>query len=115
MCLKACPTGALSSEGYNYQKCLSYLTQKEELTKKEKNMLNNCIYGCDKCQEVCPYNQKNNNSIYFNPTGVEFINVFNYQKLSNKKFKEKYGHLSGSWKGKKIIERNIDIYKDKIN
>lgn len=115
LCISACPSGALTSKTYDYSLCLSYLTQKKYLTKEEEKLLNNCIYGCDICTKVCPHNKKNNMTKYFNPTDIEFINVNKYQKLSNKEFKEKYGHLSAFWRGKKIIERNIDIYKDKIN
>jgi epoxyqueuosine reductase len=115
-CLNACPTGALNENGVlNTNKCLSYITQKKELTEEESKLINQCIYGCDICMSVCPYN-KNNNKIHeeFLPDGIEFININEYEPLSNRKFKRKYGHLSGSWRGPKIINRNIRLYKDKI-
>lgn len=114
-CINSCPSGALTNKNYNYSLCLSYLTQKNNLTNEEEKLLNNCIYGCDECMKICPYNNKNNKTKYFNPTEIEFIDVLKYQKLSNKEFISKYGHLTASWRGKKIIERNIDIYKDKLN
>ena len=113
-CVENCPVHAISENGINSRKCLSYLTQKKDLTENEKKQINQCIYGCDICQKVCPHNKINKGYHEFEPSGIEFINVDKYEKLSNKKFKEKYGNLSGSWRGKKIIERNIKIYKEKI-
>lgn len=115
-CLNSCPTGALTEMGLlDSKKCLSYLTQKRgELTMAEKELMNNCLYGCDICQRVCPYNKRNNNQhLEFQPTGIEFISLSQYKPLSNKEFKLQYGHLAGAWRGPQIIKRNIEIYKNK--
>lgn len=59
-CLKACPTGALEQERkLNANKCLSYLTieNRGEIPTEQANQLGNRIYGCDTCQEVCPWNR----------------------------------------------------------
>lgn len=115
-CINACPTKALTKDNYDYTKCLSYITQKKELTKNDKKNLNNCIYGCDICMKACPYNKKNNDkNKCFMPSGIEFIAINEYKKLSNSGFKKKYGLLAGSWRGPKIIERNINLYKEKMN
>ena len=59
-CLTACPTGAIIKPHIiDSRRCLSYLTiEHKGILPKEYN---NCIkpdqYGCDICQEVCPYNQ----------------------------------------------------------
>ena len=60
LCVKACPTGALDKPGIlDANKCLSYWTTQSKgaipLSIKEK--LGGNIYGCDICQEVCPYNK----------------------------------------------------------
>jgi len=114
LCVEACPTKAIASE-YEETKCLSYITQKKgELSLKEKEHMNNCIYGCDICAKVCPYNKNADYGIKeFKLQGKEIINIDDYKPLTNKEFNKKYGDLSGSWKGKGIIERNIKIYKDK--
>jgi epoxyqueuosine reductase len=118
LCKEACPTGAITDDGVlNSNLCLSYITQKKgELTLEEESLFTKSIYGCDICQRVCPHNKKidSHHHVEFEPSDLEFINVKEYKKLSNKKFKDKYGKLSGAWRGKKIIERNIDICFKKI-
>ena len=60
-CIDACPTDALSPEGYKIEptKCISYLTieQKGEIPQAFLGKLENNIYGCDICQDVCPWNR----------------------------------------------------------
>ncbi len=59
LCLEACPTGALT-EPYHLDatRCISYRTieKKSPLTPKELQETRGWLFGCDICQEVCPYN-----------------------------------------------------------
>ncbi len=60
-CLEHCPTGALVEPGkIDASKCISYLTVelKREFTTEEAAMIGDWVFGCDLCQEVCPYNQQ---------------------------------------------------------
>lgn len=60
-CIDACPTGALLGNGrMDARKCISYLTieKKTPLTPQERNTLNGWAYGCDCCQDVCPWNKR---------------------------------------------------------
>ena len=59
LCLDACPTGALApAYTLDANKCISYLTieKKEPLSVDEIKKTQGWIFGCDICQEVCPYN-----------------------------------------------------------
>lgn len=59
-CLAACPTHALEAPyRLDAGRCLSYLTieHREELPPEAAEKLGNCIYGCDRCQQHCPWNR----------------------------------------------------------
>jgi epoxyqueuosine reductase len=60
-CLEACPTGALvSPKILDANKCISYQTieKKGPIDEWMKGRMGNHIFGCDICQDVCPWNQK---------------------------------------------------------
>lgn len=59
-CEDACPTQALSDGILDSNKCISYLTieHRGELPAEFQGKFDNWIYGCDICQEVCPWNHK---------------------------------------------------------
>ncbi len=59
-CIDACPTEAiLSPRIIDARKCISYLTieLKEELPATMKGKMDNWMFGCDVCQDVCPWNR----------------------------------------------------------
>lgn len=111
-CINMCPSKAITKDGVNYNKCVSYLTQKKELTKVEEGYIKDLVYGCDVCSTVCPHNKTN---VYLDSfcydKNVEF-NLNEEFKYSNSTFKLKYGKYSGSWRGKKIIERNLNLIRE---
>lgn len=57
-CIDHCPTGALASDFFNSERCLSYQTieNRGPLDPMAADKLGDCIYGCDRCQQVCPWN-----------------------------------------------------------
>ena len=109
-CVRACPTKALSETGdMNERRCLSFISQaKSEIEPELLKKMNKYVYGCDICQEVCPHNQDVNRPCHeaLEATGVEFPTIDEILTLSQKQFKQKYGHLAGSWRGVGVIKRN---------
>ena len=57
-CIDACPTYALGEYEIYAEKCISYLTIEHRGEFGKNTELHDWIYGCDICQEVCPWNQK---------------------------------------------------------
>jgi epoxyqueuosine reductase len=59
LCIDACPTGALDDPGtVDANKCLSYWTQsKHSAPEPYREALEDRVYGCDICQDVCPWNR----------------------------------------------------------
>ena len=59
LCIEACPTGALKPFELDARKCISYLTieYKGEIPVEFQGKFKNWIFGCDICQQVCPWNK----------------------------------------------------------
>lgn len=113
-CIDGCPTKALLGDGrMNAQRCLSYQTQTKGMMPEEyRKKMRNVIYGCDICQLVCPYNR--GKDFHFHEEMEPKVDEV-YPKLkpmlsiSNKEFNQQFGHLAGSWRGKKPLQRNALI------
>lgn len=111
ICVDRCPTGALVGEGQlDSKKCISFLTQTKGFMPVEyRGVIGNRIYGCDTCQQVCPRNRgintEHHEDIVLEPEILK-PELTSLLKISNRDFKETYGHLAGVWRGKKPIQRN---------
>ena len=64
ICIRECPTKSINKSRINPNICFSYITQKKELNDKEIKLLKGKIFGCDICQNKCPYNNRNRFSMY---------------------------------------------------
>ena len=100
LCIKSCPTSALSDHGFNYKICISYLTQKADLLEHEAKLIGNHLYGCDICQNICPKNK---------PEEIYHADPEKWLTMSDDKWKELYGHTAILWQGNKILKRNAKV------
>ncbi|MFD1707265.1 tRNA epoxyqueuosine(34) reductase QueG [Siminovitchia sediminis] len=110
-CLDACPTGALVQPGQlNAQSCIAFLTQSKNFIPDEfREKIGNRLYGCDTCQTICPKNK--GMDFHHHPQMEPDPEVAKpllqpLLELSNREFREQFGAVSGSWRGKKPIQRN---------
>ncbi|MDL4840398.1 tRNA epoxyqueuosine(34) reductase QueG [Aquibacillus rhizosphaerae] len=113
-CIDSCPTGALVEGGrLNAQKCIAFLTQtKGFLPDEYREKIGNQLYGFDTCQVVCPKNK--GKDFHHHPEmepEPELVKprLVPLLSMSNREFKEKFGDMAGSWRGKKPIQRNAII------
>ncbi|HCY74797.1 MAG TPA: tRNA epoxyqueuosine(34) reductase QueG [Ignavibacteriales bacterium] len=94
-CIDACPTHAIVQEYVvDANKCISFQTieNKNEIPIELKGKFDNWIFGCDICQDVCPWNQKFSiaTSIReFYPNNKE-LTYDEVMKLDNESFKERF-------------------------
>jgi len=70
-CIDSCPTQALSPYDLDASKCISYLTieLKDQIPIEFQNKMDDWAFGCDVCQDVCPWNRfsKSHNEPLFDP------------------------------------------------
>lgn len=117
-CIDACPTKAiLPDKTINGSKCISYFTieLKEEIIPEEmKGKFQNWMFGCDACQDVCPWNRfsKPHSEEAFQPL-PEILNLSTkeWEELSEDAFKKIFKHSPLSRAKHKGIQRNIKFLK----
>ena len=110
-CLLSCPTGAILPDNqFNARRCLSYISVSKEVVPEELRIkMGDRIYGCDVCQEVCPYNKGALKSRVFSPLINQRPDLLQILNLSKKRFMEVYGQTSMAWRGHTVIQRNAII------
>ena len=100
-CISACPSGALSDSGeYNAARCISYLTQKDDLTPEEAALMGRHLYGCDVCQNACPFNR---------PQPPPWAMSEDWLTMSDDDFVNAYGHTAMLWRGVELLRRNARV------
>lgn len=95
LCVKACPVGALSSAGLDANKCISYHTieNKNEIPKFTAERIINQVFGCDICQDVCPYNQdipQTKHEEFLESEAVKSLKIEKLETMSNSQFKKQF-------------------------
>jgi len=117
-CIDACPTEAISeNKTINGSKCISYFTieLKDEVIPDEmKGKFQNWMFGCDVCQDVCPWNRfsKPHQESQFSPL-PEILNLSTkeWEELSEEMFKKIFKHSPLSRSKHRGLQRNIKFLK----
>ncbi len=115
LCTKKCPLGALGNK--NMKLCLSDISQRKgELDETEKSALieNGLIWGCDICSDVCPHNKTAAKTPIkeFCSSIKPVLSRDELNGLSEKQFKEKFSDRAFTWRGKKVLIRNLELFSD---
>ena len=117
-CLDACPTDAiLPDKIVDGSRCISYFTieLKEMVIPTDmKGRFEDWVFGCDICQDVCPWNRfsKPTDEKEFDPLpGILNISSSEWEKMSDEKFKEFFHHSPIKRANLKGMQRNIKFLK----
>ena len=116
-CIDACPTDALSPYFLDSNKCLSYLTieHKGKISNQYSDSLEGWIYGCDICQEVCPWNitfsKLSTEKRFFRRENIESMQNKDWEELSQEDYKKIFKNSAVKRSGYKGLTRNIKLNK----
>lgn len=110
-CIKECPTKSINKNKINPNICLSYITQKKDISDQEIKLLKGNVFGCDFCQLECPYNKEIALGVLEEFATLDHMNdaLHTYASMDNRYFKEKISCTSCGWRGKNVIRRNAII------
>jgi len=114
LCIESCPTRAIVSPHVidaNY--CIAYNTieNKGQVPKEVQRKMNGWIYGCDICQEVCPWNKKsiiNSKSEFISLDNFKSMNDSDWVNLSKEEFNKLFKNSPIKRAGYERFKRNID-------
>jgi len=114
LCLDACPTQCLTEWQIDGNRCLSYVTQMKGIIPVEyREVMGNRLFGCDDCQDVCPYNRKVKTNLHPEFSPVPEIgaqpDLLKMMTMSKSEFKRWFVPTAAGWRGKTTIQRNALI------
>jgi len=116
-CIDACPTSAIVDPYVvDGSKCISYLTieLKEMIPTEFKNKMDNWIFGCDVCQDVCPWNsfsEYNQETNFKNKTGFLNFNTNDWNDLNENLFNQVFKRSAVKRTKYSGLKRNIEFIK----
>jgi len=118
-CLDACPTDAFVGEGIlDASKCISYLTieLKDEIPSEFSGKMENWIFGCDICQDVCPWNRfsKPHSEQQFEPSAeLREFTQRDWQELTKEVFDKIFRDSPVQRTKFEGLKRNVSFVNDK--
>jgi epoxyqueuosine reductase len=109
LCLDACPTGALVEPGVlDATRCISTSTQmRPPIPEEHAEALGDRVYGCDICQDVCPWNAgpARRRSDLERDTGA-WVSLADWLTLPDEELMERHGHLYVPDRDARYLRRN---------
>lgn len=118
-CIDACPTNAiLENKTIDGSRCISYFTieLKDALIPAEmKDKFDNWMFGCDTCQDICPWNRfsKPHHEQYFTPIpAILNLSTKEWEALTEDRFKQLFRHSPLKRSKFKGIQRNLQFLQN---
>ena len=113
-CIDACPTNAIKKNYVDARSCISYLTieHKGDIPKSLKGKFDDWIFGCDICQDVCPWNRfstAHNEPLFEPDENFKNMRKNDFDTLEKTDFKKLFKHSAIMRTGYKGLSRNIDF------
>jgi len=114
LCIEACPTGALDDPGtVDATKCLSYWTQSAaDLPNGYAQALGAQVYGCDICQDVCPWNrgiEKRRSGAAVRPDAEPHVDLVAWLEADPAELRRRYARLYVPRNDGRFLQRNARI------
>ncbi|HLN65205.1 MAG TPA: tRNA epoxyqueuosine(34) reductase QueG [Symbiobacteriaceae bacterium] len=114
LCIDACPTQCITDWQMDAMRCLSYVTQMKGIIPEEyRETMGNRLFGCDDCQDVCPYNKRAKRGRHPefapNPEVGGEPNLLQLMAMTKGDFKRWFEPTAAGWRGKTTIQRNAVI------
>ena len=108
-CIKACPTKAMTFDGINAAKCISYQTieKKDGIDEDVREVKGNRIYGCDACQDCCPHNFSAPKKEGIILPEIKSFSPEELEGMSNHQFQKKFAATALLRAGRKKILENF--------
>jgi epoxyqueuosine reductase len=111
LCIDACPTGALDDPGtLDATRCLSYWTQAPEpMPEAYREQLGPQVYGCDICQDVCPWNrgvERRRADVVLAPTAEPHVSLVDWLRADPDELRRRYERLYVPRNDGRRLQRN---------
>ena len=120
-CIHACPTNAIvPGRTIDSNRCISYLTieNKADISKEFTGKFKNRIFGCDICQDVCPWNRKSvlHQVEEFKPLpGLLQMTRQEWDDLDEEKFNATFAHSPVKRAKFKGLKRNLEFVRPTLS
>jgi epoxyqueuosine reductase len=119
ICIDACPTDAIKNNRLiDSNKCISFQTieNREEIDNTLKGKFNNYVFGCDICQEVCPWNKKahpHNEPLFHLRDEINQLTKDKWEKMDENEFQRIFRKSAVKRTKFNGLKRNIAFVKNK--
>ncbi|MBK8698674.1 MAG: tRNA epoxyqueuosine(34) reductase QueG [Saprospiraceae bacterium] len=119
-CIEACPTQAISADGYlvDGSRCISYLTieLKNEIPVEFAGKMDSWMFGCDVCQQVCPWNRfstPHQEPDFLPSDALKQMGKKDWEELDEEKFNLLFKHTPIQRTSYRGLKRNLEFLKRK--